>query len=317
MGVLRGGPSSEYEVSLKTGQAVLKHLAEDKYEPIDILITKDGQWHVGGLPIAPHEAVRRVDVFFNAMHGEYGEDGSVQKLLDQLLVPYTGSGAFASALGMAKHRAKEYFRREGIRLPRHILVCCGDDLMAKAKEVFNTMAPPWIVKPADRGSSVGVFKVKVLQDLPGILEQAFNYSKNILVEEFIRGKEASCGVLEGLAGNDCQALTPIEIRVPAGRDLFDYDSKYTALADQAEICPGNFTAWEADQIKQLAVKAHQTLGLRHYSRSDFIVSPRGVYLLEVNTLPGLTEHSLLPKAAKAEGLAYPDLLDHIVSLALR
>lgn len=289
VGVLRGGPSSEYDVSLKTGQAVINNLPENKYQPVDILITRDGTWHIAGAPVTVGEAAVQVDVFFNALHGEYGEDGTVQRILDGLLVPYTGSGAFASSLGMQKHQAKEYFRHEGIKLPRHTLVCFGDDLAAKAKEIFNTMGPPWIVKPNDRGSSVGVFKVNLLQDLPGAIEQAFDTSPNILVEEFVRGRDVSCGVLENFKGNNWHAFTtPI----------------------------GDLTAWEVDQIKQIAIKAHQTLGMRHYSESDFVVSPKGVYLLEINSLPGLHDTALLPQAAKVEGLSYPEFLDHVLNLAL-
>lgn len=316
VGVLRGGPSSEYDVSLKTGQAVLKHLPENKYQSVDILITKDGTWHIAGLPVTPAQAAAQVDVFFNCLHGEYGEDGTVQKILDGLLMPYTGSGAFASALGMQKHQAKEYFKREGIKLPRHVLVCFGDDVTARAKEVFNTMAPPWIVKPADRGSSVGVFKVKLLQDLPGAIEKAFDASPNILVEEFVRGVEATCAVVEGLKGEALRALPPIEIRPPANKDLFDYEAKYIC-DDTREICPGNFAPDEMLKLKELAKAAHRALGLRHYSRSDFIVSPtRGIYLLETNTLPGMTTASLTPKALAVEGVSYPEFLDHIISLAL-
>ena len=316
VGVLRGGPSSEYEVSLKTGQSVLKHLPENKYQPVDILITKDGTWHIAGLPVTPTQAASQVDVFFNAMHGEYGEDGTVQKILDNLLMPYTGSGAFASALGMQKHQAKEYFKREGIKLPRHLLVRYGDDLAAKAKEIFNTMGPPWIIKPADRGSSVGVFKVKLLEELPHFLEKAFDASPTILVEEFIRGVEATCAVVEGLKGEDLHALSPIEIRPAANRELFDYEAKYSD--DQTkEICPGNFTPEETLKLKELAKAAHRSLGLRHYSRADFIVSPnRGIYLLEINTLPGMTAASLTPKALAVDGIGYSEFLDHVLNLAL-
>lgn len=313
--MLRGGPSSEYEVSLKTGQSVLKHLPENKYQPVDIIITKDGTWHIAGLPVDPAEAAHQVDVFFNAMHGEYGEDGTVQRILDGLLVPYTGSGAFASSLGMQKHQAKDYFRRDGIKLPRHVLVCFGDDLFTKTREVFNTISPPWIIKPADRGSSVGVSKIKLLHELPDAIEAAFDFSPNILVEEFINGVEATCAVVEGLKGEDLHALPPIEIRPAAHRSLFDYEAKYNC--DQTrEICPGNFAPEDIFKLTEMAKAAHRALGLRHYSRSDFIVSPRGIYLLETNSLPGMTEASLTPKALAVDGVSYPEFLDHVIGLAL-
>ncbi len=151
-----------------------------------------------------------------------------------------------------------------------------------------------------------------------MIEQAFDYSPNILVEEFIRGTEATCGVLENWRDQDVYALPPIEIRVPEGKELFDYDVKYTELSHAAEICPGGFCEADTEKIKRLAIAAHKVLDLRHYSRADFIVSPtRGIYLLEVNTLPGLHALALIPKAAKVEGLDYEGLLDHIISLALK
>lgn len=315
VGVLRGGPSSEYEVSLKTGQSVIKNLPEDEYKVVDILITKDGIWHILGLPVTPREAASQVDVFFNCLHGEYGEDGTIQCVLDGLMMPYTGSGTFSSALAMQKHQAKEYFKREGIKTPRHILVQYGDDLEGKAREIFNTIGPDWIIKPVDRGSSVGVQRVKLLQDLPSALERAFDASRNILVEECIRGVEATCAVVEGLSGEEFYCPSPVEIRPPAKSDVLDYNAKYHSSETQ-KICPGNFTEQEVAMLKQLATSAHKALGLRHYSRSDFIVSPRGIYLLEVNTLPGLTEASFAPKSLAVDGVKYSDFLTHIINLAL-
>src|SRR3989344_5501836 len=149
VGVLRGGPSSEYDVSLRTGQSVLAHLPE-QYQAHDILITKDGVWHWRGLPTTPDQIARQVDVFFNALHGEYGEDGRLQNVLDQLGTPYTGSGTFASAVGMNKELAKEAFRRQGLKVPQGLRIQRHEE-GNHSRRVFEKISPPWIVKPADRG----------------------------------------------------------------------------------------------------------------------------------------------------------------------
>jgi D-alanine-D-alanine ligase len=315
VGVLRGGISSEYDVSLKTGSSVLANLPK-KYEPVDILISKDGTWHVAGLPISPYNIDSKVDVVFNALHGEYGEDGQVQKILDSIFVPYTGSGHFPSMVGMNKVYSKEILARHDIKVPRHIVVRWGEDPNWKAKEVFKSFCPPWIVKPVDGGSSVGVFLVKLLADLPAVIKEALEFSDTIMVEEYIRGTEATCGVVEGLRGKRIYSLLPVEIRKPIDKGFFDYESKYTGISQ--EICPGLFAENDKRELESLAARVHEVLGLSHYSRTDFIVTPRrGIYVLETNTLPGLTTESLLPKSLDAVGVSYPDFLDHVIQLALK
>src|SRR3989344_3833242 len=275
VGVLRGGPSSEYDVSLKSGGAVLRNLPAH-YKPVDILIDKNGVWHRGGGPFSPQRIIRHIDVIFNALHGYYGEDGKVQNLLDSLLIPYTGSSSLASALGMNKALAKENFRRRGIKTPYAVILkrqSFGED---KALQLWRSMPQPSIIKPVSGGSSLGV-------------------------------------VIERFRGQELYALLPTEIIPPKGR-FFDYESKYGGEA--REMCPSHFSTTEKRRLMDCAIAAHKALGLRHYSRSDFIVSSRGVYLLEVNTSPGLTEESLWPKACSAIGCSLPDFLDHVIQLAL-
>lgn len=313
VGVVRGGPSSEYEVSLETGSSVLKHLPTN-YQREDILITKDGVWHLRGVPINPQNLPHYIDLAFLCLHGEYGEDGQIQKFFDSLDIPYTGSGSLASALGMNKVQTKKFLVGQEIKMPRDVFVRAGDDLVEKTREVFNKFAPPYIVKPADRGSSVGLSLVKTVHDLPLAILDCLKYTDFVLIEEFIRGKEASCGVVEKLRGQDVYSLMPVEIRPNPGKGIFDYEAKY--LGQSLEICPGSFSPTEKDEIMRLASLAHQKLGLRHYSRSDFIVSPRGIYYLETNTLPGLTNESLLPKELSAAGIPYADFLSHLINLGL-
>ncbi len=316
VGVLRGGPSSEYDVSLKTGAAVLKNLSRD-YKGIDILVDKRGLWHANGLPFPPEKLSHRVDVIFNALHGYYGEDGKVQKMLEHFSVPYTGSNAFSSAIGINKALAKKYFARSGLMTSAHTRIRAAEYAPEKVRRVFREIPLPWIIKPVGGGSSVGISIARTFKELSECIERAFQYDSTILVEEYIDGREATCGVIDDFRGVAHYALPPIEIIPPNKRDkqaFFDYTAKYGGAT--REICPSNFSKTRKEEIMRMAIAAHRAIGARHYSRSDFIVSPRGIYILEINTLPGLTEESLLPKACTAVGCSFSDFLNHLLSLAL-
>ncbi|MCI5108426.1 MAG: D-alanine--D-alanine ligase [Candidatus Pacebacteria bacterium] len=316
VGVLRGGPSGEYDVSLNTGASILKSLNEEKYNPVDIFIAKDGQWHLNGLVKDPKEITKDVDILFNALHGEYGEDGKVQKILEDHGVRYTGSNSFGSAIGMNKYLSKKAFRSFGIKTPEYTVVRRDNMNDSLVKEIFTSFPQPSVIKPVSGGSSLGVSIAGTLDDLKCALEEAFKHSNTVLIEEFIDGKEATCGVIDSFRGEDVYALMPSEIIDKTGSDIWGYESKYSN--DLHEIkCPGNFTKSEKDLIQILSKEAHKSLGLRHYSRSDFMVHPkRGIYILEVNTLPGLTETSLFPHALNSLGISLPEFIDHTISLAL-
>jgi len=316
VGILRGGIGHEYEVSLKTGASVIKNLPADKYQPVDILITRDGAWHLNGRPVSPEQAIRSVDVVFNALHGEFGEDGQVQQILESVRSPYTGSQAVASALGMDKQKSKEIFKQAGFKVPNGVVVKRDyqTDAEAIAYDAFQKIAPPWIIKPVGSGSSVGLYLARNYPELVQALEACFKISDRVLVEEYIKGKEATCGVMDNFRNQDYYPLLPIEIVTTPNKKLFDYEAKYGG--ETSEICPGRFTKEEKAELERLATEIHKVLGLRHYSRSDFIVSPKGIYVLEVNTLPGMTEESLVPKALRASGIPYGHFLDHIITLAL-
>ena len=314
VGVLRGGPSSEYEVSLKTGKSVMDSLV-DRYEVLDIFIDKEGIWHYLGAPITPEKVFKKVDVIFNALHGAYGEDGTVQKLLDTFGVPYTGSTALASALGMNKVLSKKIFVNNEIKTPLHKTISKKDNVAEEVIKLFKTFPMPVVVKPVNGGSSVGTAIAKTMVELELAVNDALKYSDTALIEEFIAGKEATCGVVDNFRNEKIYALLPVEIRKPDASAFFDYNAKYSGQSQ--EICPGNFTEVEKRMVQQMAQEAHRALGLRHYSRSDFIIHPkRGVYILETNTLPGLTGESLMPKSLAAIGCSLPDFLDHLIKLAL-
>lgn len=312
IGVIRGGPSSEYDVSIKSGSSVLKSLGET-HRPIDIFISQDGKWHIQGVERSPERILKTVDVVFNALHGEFGEDGKVQEILDHHGVPYTGSDKYSSAIAMNKHLTKEKLKKVGIKTPIHFLVRNSDNIATKAKEVWATIPHPMVVKPATGGSSLGVYKVESFQELINALEEILSKYNSAIVEEYIKGKEATCGVVNHFRQKEVYVLPPVEI-VRVG-DMFDYDSKYGVGVK--EICPGNFSQIEKKEIERLSELVHRTLELSHYSRSDFIISPRrGIYFLEVNTLPGLTKKSLLPKALESVGVSIKEFVHHVIGLAL-
>ncbi|MFA6445658.1 MAG: D-alanine--D-alanine ligase [Candidatus Paceibacterota bacterium] len=314
VGILHGGPSSEYEVSLKTAKSVKKNLPVH-YEAVDIFVDKKGDWHVHGLKKSPHDAVKHLDVIFNAMHGEYGEDGTVQGLLDNFGVPYTGSGKFASAVAMNKALSKEVYKKNGLKTPLSVVVEKGAVTTEFLHKLHRSFPFPVVVKPVGKGSSVGISIAKTLPKLIEGLELAFSYGDRVLLEEFIAGREATCGVIEQFRGKKIYSLPPVEIRKPKTSSFFDFDAKYGGTSE--EICPGNFSEKEKKEIERMAVEAHKALGLLHYSRSDFIVTPRrGIYILETNNLPGLTEESLLPKSLNAVGATLNLFLDHLITLAL-
>ena len=313
VGVLRGGPSLEHEVSLKTGESVLRNLPE-YYSAKDIFISKEGKWHLDGKP-ANHERIfRHIDVVFNALHGEYGEDGKVQQLLETYGVPYTGSGVLASALGMNKILSRQAFKSAGLKTPSGFEIILENGLAETAKKIFRNMPPPWVIKYPSGGSSVGVSIAHNFEDLADALEKVSAFSSKILIEEYIKGREATCGVIDEFRNQKHYALPIVEIIPPAESGFFSYDAKYGGQT--RELCPANFDMAIKKEIENLAIMAHNSIGARHYSRSDFIVSKKGIYILEINTLPGLTAESLLPKALNAVGSSHKELLEHLINLAL-
>jgi D-alanine-D-alanine ligase len=183
-----------------------------------------------------------------------------------------------------------------------------------AREVFRSFPQPWVIKPATSGSSVGITVATSFEQLLGGIMEAFQHSEKVFIEDYLRGREATVGVIEGFRDEDVYALPPIEIIPAPERTFFDYHAKYAGASQ--EICPGNFTMEEKRELERLAKLVHRELGLRHYSRSDFIINPAGIYFLEVNTLPGLTESSLVPKAVHAVGSSLSEFLDHLVTRAL-
>lgn len=317
VGVLRGGPSPEYEVSLKTGTALMNALSEDRYDVRDVFIDRSGAWHLHGRASEPPRVLSQVDVVVNGLHGVYGEDGQVQRVLERSGVPFTGARSSVAALTMHKGRTRDALKNLGILMPRGMAFTPRDagNSTQLARQVFQQFGPPYVVKPIASGSSVGVVIVTTLNALPDALETALEAYGAVLVEEQIFGREATVGIVDRFREQDHYSLPAVEI-IPKGHTFFDYEAKYGGVCD--ELCPSTFGQAEKQQLEDAARLAHQSLGLSHYSRSDFIVHPSGrVYFLEINALPGLTEQSLLPKALVAVGSSLPEFAEHLVRLALQ
>jgi len=316
--VLRGGPSNEHEISLQTGHAFVKNFPEERFTVRDIFIDKQGVWHHRGRPVSPEEALRLVDVVVVALHGSYGEDGEVQKVLERFGIPYIGSDPFASFLSAHKILAKEKAKEYGIKTPKYHLIEVGQDVGEAVNGVVRSFLQPVIVKPVFAGSSRGVSVVGGHTDVLAAVEQLFAEGASaVMLEERIRGTEATVGVVEGLRGERLYALPPVEIRPPAHIGFFSYEAKYEGISE--EICPGRFSKNESRELMEAARTMHAALGLRHYSRSDFIVAKSGIYFLETNNAAavGMTEESLFPKSLAAVGVKFADFLEHLVALALK
>jgi len=291
IGVLMGGLSAEREVSLKSGAAVLSALQARGFNAVGIDAGRD---------LAERLTAEAVEVAFIALHGRFGEDGSVQGLLEMMGIPYTGSGVLASALAMNKVYSKVVFRAAGLTIAPYQVLRPGEKLAL-------SFALPIVVKPSQEGSSVGVSIVRELGGIDAALAGAFRYDSEILVERFIDGREVQVGILDG------QALGAIEI-VPKG-EFYDYEAKYTpGMADH--ILPARLPAPVYADVLKAGELAYATLGCQSYSRVDFLVTEAGeCYILEVNTLPGMTDLSLLPEIARGAGIEFHQLIERILLTA--
>jgi D-alanine-D-alanine ligase len=221
-----------------------------------------------------------------------------------------------SSLAFNKEQAKKAAKSIGLKTPAFIVVDSEEvgGVENAAHQVFSALSPSWVVKPIASGSSVGVTIAKDFHELERALEKAFSISQKAIVEEYIKGKEATCGVIDSFRGQDVYALMPIEIHTPTSNEFYDYNAKYVS-EETAFSLPGNFTRAEKEALEKYSKDIHKHLNLSHYSRSDFIVTPRGIYFLEVNTLPGITDHSLIPKALSAAGSTLSEFFTHIIELA--
>jgi D-alanine-D-alanine ligase len=300
--VLSGGTSNEREISLRSGAEVLAALNPQHYK----VIALDPSVDLARLV----ELAPSLDMALVILHGRGGEDGCLQGLLDLLGVPYQCSGVLGCALAMNKVLSKVVYRAKELPVAADIVLYRGQ--AAQAEHLISTrLGWPAVVKPANEGSSLGVSIVRDERDLTAALQRAFALDELILVEEFLNGLEVTAAVL---GNHDLWALPLVEI-VPPPASFFDFTAKYSGSSQ--EICPARLSGRESKLIQDMAIRAHQALQLKGYSRSDFILTEdKGPVLLETNPIPGMTAGSLLPLAARSAGLSFSQLLDKLIELAL-
>lgn len=317
-----GGPSVEHDVSIKTGAMILKALPSKRYGPFPVTVTRDGRWLIGedATPLRPGAALDRLagdlatDVVFIAMHGSPGEDGTVQGLLEVAGLPYTGSGVLASALAMDKAKSAELFAAQGLATPEQLLIesrAWERTPGEISRTIWARLGLPCVIKPSNAGSSVGVGIVRDPADLEEAVGTALRIGSVALAQEYLEGTEVTCGVLDG---EEALALPPTEI-APRGSRFFDYNAKYTPGATE-EITPPRLQDNLIREIQLTALKAHKILGCAGMSRTDMIIAREIIFILETNTIPGMTETSLLPRQPAAAGIPFPELLDRIIRAAL-
>ena len=300
--LLAGGKSGEREVSLAGAREAEKALVENGY----LVRRYDPATDLARLA----EEASGIDVAFILLHGPLGEDGSIQGFLDLLGIPYQGSGLLGSALAMDKDLAKQLYRDAGLQVPAWEMARTADQ--RDPSRLLQGLSLPLVVKPVRQGSSLGMSIVDREEDLAPALVLAFNFDDQVMVEEFIVGRELTCGVL----GNaELESLPVVEIIPGEEYRFFDYQAKYQAGASR-EICPAELPAGITAEVQRCARRAHRVLRLRGYSRTDMILAEKGLYVLETNTIPGMTPTSLLPQAAAAHGLSFGALVDRLIELAL-
>jgi len=338
-----GGKSPEYDVSLASGREIIGNLNPQKYEVLPVVISRDGQqWLIGQkarkllfkkdqlisqtppetrkviggqktrqlVPLEqklPPDVSKQIDVVFIAMHGPYGEDGTIQGMLELAGLRYTGSHVLASALGMDKSMSRKIWQSQ--KIP--VVPAFSLDKNDPHYSLFKNWSYPLVVKPFAQGSSVGVSIVHHKKELPKALNLAFSYESKVIVEKYIKGMEITCGII---GNKDPRALPIVEI-IPK-HEFFDYACKYTPGLSE-EIVPARIDKKTTARIQEMAVAAYKALGCQGFARVDgFLANDGNIYISEINTIPGLTSVSLLPKEAKAIGISYPELLNKIINYAL-
>ena len=333
-----GGKSGEHEVSIASAASIFKHLDRTRYEPVPIRIEKNGRWTLGAReptaisagevieqartealePVEPSAAVSGtgLDVVFPVLHGPYGEDGTVQGLLELLNVPYVGAGVLGSAVGMDKAVMKTLFIARNLPVGPYMVVLRPEwnaNADAITRRVTEELQYPVFVKPANLGSSVGISKAKSEPDLRNAMELALQFDRKIVIEAAVRdAREIECAVL---GNDDPQASVPGEV-IPS-REFYDYEAKYLDDASQVVI-PASLSEAQAREVQRLAIEAFRAVDCAGMARVDFFVARASgrIYLNEVNTIPGFTTISMYPKMWEASGLSYPALIDRLITLAL-
>ena len=332
--VFMGGPSSEHSVSLSSGTEIVRALDAKKYAVHPVLIAQDGYWTWGGKPLTSYqsqnfstnfftsaendmkkklhpslEELKPMDIAFLALHGRFGEDGHIQAMLDYADIPYTGSGMLSSALAMDKIKSKEIYMANGIPTAEFRVWQKENFSGELIKEAFENLGSPLVIKDPLGGSSLDMGFAKSVEEAGELCERLFEKSGKLLAEQFIAGAEASCGYIDG-----CLPLPPTEVKMTT-REYFDFEAKYNG--EVLEITPAEFSEDLTKAIQDIVRKAHHALNCEVYSRTDVRIDKDGnLFVLETNTLPGMTPTSFLPQQAKHIGMDYSALAEKLIEKSL-
>ena len=298
VGVIYGGKSSEHDISVSTGREIINNLDSNKYNIVKIYISNDidNKWVLDLIN-------NKLDIVIIGLHGGIGENGSIQGLLECLNIPYIGSNVLGSAIGMNKYITKKLLEVSNIKTPKYVFIKNRDKV---DKNMFRMLSYPLVIKPNEEGSSVGVMIVNNYRKLISGIKKLKKLGYDILVEEYIKGNEVSCGIIEN--GNDIEVLDVLDIKF--NNLFYDYDAKYNDDKTYIDI-----TSLDKDivsNIKDIAKRVFISLNSKGYARIDMIVSDKDIYVLEINTLPGMTEHSLIPKELKLRDISYKEFLDNLI-----
>ncbi len=306
--ILYGGRTGEHEVSLRSAESVVAAMDPSRYEIERILITKEGRWTPRAILPEPG-ANAGIDVVFPVLHGTFGEDGTVQGLLELADLPYVGAGVLASSVSMDKEIMKRLIADRGLPVVDYIALRRG---RFRREDVCGRFPFPVFVKPANLGSSVGISKANTCEELLAALDLAAQFDRKIIAERGIIGREFECSVL---GNQDPAASLPCEI-LPS-RDFYDYEDKY--LLDQARtVVPADLNAQQTEEVRRLAVECYKSVDCEGMARVDFLMesATQKFFINEINTIPGFTSISMYPKMWEASGLPYPKLIDRLIELAL-
>ncbi len=285
----------------------------DTYDTQDVFIDREGMWHVSGRPKDPERILRNLDFVANALHGEYGEDGTATSIIEAHGLPHSGHSLFAHALTFHKHKTKDFLNGHFVPRAHHVLVS-AEDLPQAAVRAFREIPMPAVVKPSSSAHSFGVSLVRSFGELERAVARALTFADSVLVEEYIPGIEVSCGIIRGFRGEELYAMLPTEMERPEGMVF----SANKHAGDLRKWNPARIGKEVKAGIQDLARKVHDALHLGPYSKSDFVVHPkRGVIFLEVNTLPSLARHSEFVHGLEGVGTTLPQFVDHVIKISSR
>jgi D-alanine-D-alanine ligase len=311
IGILRGGISPEYTISLKTGGAVQQALYEAGFEAIDMLLDKEGVLHIKGIPADLEKVQSSVDYVWNALHGEFGEDGQIQQLLDGYNIPYSGSGVLASAQAFNKKVAKDHAESLGIKTPASILVMPDgtESVSELTSRIYKSMAPPWVVKPLSGGGSVRTHFAFTPLDLSQIVEEAISHTEPLLVEQYISGTEVAVGVIDEFRNKKEYVLPVVDITSPH-RGVLSYEDR---LGNNYSSSSSRLRADERERLSELAQELHRSLGAKDYSQSEFVVDRFGkIWFIETDTHPALHKDAPFYKALEAVGATLTEFVKSVL-----